>query len=186
MRKIEEKDQPFLSAHLFEKRNAELHRQSSSAYEALFRLHGEMLGDAPVRRILYQMSGKPYFEGGYPYFSLSHTEGMSLAVMSLSFEVGADIESLQAAREKGKASAYRALAERMFFREELETLSVAATDEEFLSAFLSVYTQKEALAKLLTVPVMQINTQKPPKEVSVETTCTDCGAYIYSVAFRRK
>lgn len=185
MRTVSSEKQPDLCAHLEAKRNAILHGQSCGAYEALFRLY-ERYTDVPMPRICYRENGKPYFEGNLPYFSLSHTDGMSLACLSFTHEIGADIESVIRAQECGKADAYRALAVRMFFSEELDALSQFLTDDEFLLAFLSVYTQKEALAKLLSVPVMQINTKKPPKNVHVCTVKTENGAYIYSVALLQK
>lgn len=185
MREISSEKQPDLCARLATKRNATLHRQSCSAYEALFRLY-EGHTDLPMPRICYRKNGKPYFEGNVPHFSLSHTDGMSLACLSFKHEIGADIESFRRAQENGKADAYRALAVRMFFRKELDALSKSLTDDEFLIAFLSIYTQKEALAKLLSVPVMQINTKKLPKNVYVCTVKTENGAYIYSVALMQK
>lgn len=180
MRPLSPEKQPFLHAHLEEKKNAVLREQSFGAYEALFRLCDEC-AVKEVPRIVYADSGKPYFEGGYPFFSLSHTEGVSLACLSLSCDVGVDIESLRAAQEKEKAAAYRALADRMFYAEEREALS-EASDDVFLRAFLSIYTQKEALAKLLSVPVMQVNAKKIPRGVRLMTEIAKDGDYVYSVA----
>ncbi len=138
MRKVDPEAQPFLCAHLAEKRKESVREQSGSAYEALFRLYDAYAGEAPLPRIRYARNGKPFFEGDGPFFSLSHTAGMSIACLSPSNEVGVDIESLRAAMENGKADAYRALAVRMFFREELEALRAAASDEAYLSSFLAV------------------------------------------------
>ena len=92
--------------------------------------------------IAYTERGKPYFtEQNAPAFSLSHTKSISGAALSEDGEglVGLDIELIGASRR------FSLIAERFFTPSELSRFEAQGGSEE---AFLAVWTEKEARAKL--------------------------------------
>ncbi len=101
----------------------------------------EILG-LRAHEIKRDATGRPFFDAPRaPDFSLSHTDGFCLAVLSdiSGSRVGADIELI---RPHGRAAA---LAERFFKEDEREYL---ARSDDKPRAFFELWTRKEAAAKL--------------------------------------
>jgi 4'-phosphopantetheinyl transferase len=100
---------------------------------------------ADPARLTYRAGpyGKPALEGG-PCFSLSHSGGLALCAVSPGREVGVDVERLRAVPEADR------IVERVFSpaeRRDYHALREAAPG----SAFLRMWTRKEALLKALGV-----------------------------------
>lgn len=116
-------------------------RESLGGLVALQRLL-QKLGDTSEKRIMRASNGKPYFDGECPLpFGISHSQGISAAALgdAESGDIGFDIEVVRDSTDT------RAIAERFFSAEEkIEFQKNGETAE----AFFSVWTAKEAYAKL--------------------------------------
>ena len=86
-------------------------------------------------------NGKPYFDGGSPLFSISHTQGLATAAIAEKDEgrIGIDIEILRTDRS------VNSIAARFFNSDELSEFK--RLNGSF-DAFYSIWTKKEARAKL--------------------------------------
>lgn len=91
--------------------------------------------------------GKPYLEGLPYHFSISHSRGIVICVVS-DKPIGVDIERLRDI----PSGRVRALSERFFTKDEQEYLA----KKEFGSRdFLFIWTRKEARSKFEGVPFME-------------------------------
>ena len=116
-------------------KNKDLATQSLCARLALMRL----CGDDDHGEIVRNEFGKPYFSSSIaPRFSLSHTNGLSIAAISEECEVGVDVETI---REYG----FDGIAKRFFTPDERLYLEEKGNSAD---AFFAVWTKKEAVAKL--------------------------------------
>lgn len=155
--------------HIKEK-HGEKSRESFAAYEALSRLSLAFNLSESNRRlpyIEYNANGKPFFRE-YPSvsFSLSHAKGMTAAIMSNHEDVGIDIEKI----ELNKLNSYRAIANSRFFEGELKKMKDCQKSElEEIKCFLSIWTQKEACAKILQIPPISIDTSAFSSDIHAMT-----------------
>ena len=133
--------------------------ESFAAYEALSQLALSFHLSKSNRRlpfVHYGANGKPCFSE-YPQisFSLSHSDGMAAAVMSDSLDVGIDIERIHLR----KLDSYRLIAKSRFFEgERKKLLENSSTELEEIKCFLSIWTQKEAVAKIIQKPPLSLDT----------------------------
>ena len=121
--------------------------------------------------IEYGVNGKPIFRD-FPSvsFSLSHAKGMVAAVISDHEDVGIDIERIDIDR----LDAYRAIARSRYFEGEREKLKACEGSElEEIKSFLSIWTQKEAAAKILQISPLSLNTCEFSSEIHVLTAIHD-------------
>ncbi len=155
--------------------------ESLVAYEALSQLSLAFHLSKSNRRlpyVEYNANGKPFFPD-YPSvsFSLSHTDGMAAAVMSDHEDVGIDIEKI----DLQKLHSYRKIAESRFFAEEQKKLMGCQHSElEEIKLFLSMWTLKEAAAKVLQLSPISVNTCAFSLDFHVTTAIHD-GRYVVSV-----
>ena len=125
-------------------------------------------------------AGKPFLPGTTNiHFSLSHTKGMAVCALS-DRPVGVDVERIRPIREN--------IARRYFDAEEQALLAGADREERFFE----IWTRKEAEAKFLGVPLMQLLERGSRDEVMckswregthVVTLCDDRGMFPGSVRF---
>ncbi len=104
-------------------------------------LAGRYVGVHPSRiRFQYGAHGKPTLAGDGPWFNLAHSGATAVYAFSASFEIGVDVELLDA------AFAGDAIPERFFSPREVATLrALPAADQP--RAFLTCWTRKEAFLK---------------------------------------
>lgn len=143
-----EKNQKYLE-NIMKKSHAEARTQSLYALEVL--AHGlKALGtDTSNLTLAKKSSGKPYFEGEMPYFSISH-DADTVAVAISDRDVGVDIQSSRdTAREN-------AIAERFFTQDECEDIRSGNLD------FLTAWTKREAYAKLNDTPLASLTKKELP------------------------
>lgn len=112
-------------------------------------------------------SGKPELTDGHPLrFNVSHT-GDHLVVAVADRAVGVDIETLDDRRTAG------AIAARYFSPDEAAAIEAAASPAHALSAFIGVWTRKEAVLKALgvglTVPLRSFSVTVPPETPRIVT-----------------
>ena len=120
-------------------RNEAALRESLAAWLVLWDL-AQILSLPLPAAVLRTPKGKPYFETPqYPAFSLSHTDSFAVAVINTDGAVGVDVEGLSRCRS------FDRIAERYFSEEEQALLDRTSNPHE---AFLRIWTQKEASAKL--------------------------------------
>lgn len=86
--------------------------------------------------------GKPALRGGGPEFNLSHTRGMVVVALSPGGAVGVDVEATQR-----RAQSDLGIARENFCREEVEHLTAISDPCAQQSAFLRLWTRKEAYLK---------------------------------------
>lgn len=134
---------------------------SFAAYEALARLYDDYnrLMHRPqsiLPSIAYTDEGRPYFSDCPLDFSLTHTEGVSMAVLTDQGAVGIDAERADIKRLKSMES----LARRHFFYEENTFIfhrQKNLSNEERIQRFLLLWTRKEAVFKATGLPLLQVN-----------------------------
>ncbi len=83
--------------------------------------------------------GKPRFEGEVGAFSISHASALAVAAVSVSGEIGIDIERIDPTRDTER------IAERFFSDAERSEVSAA---EDKVREFYRIWTAKEAMMKL--------------------------------------
>lgn len=160
--------------------------ESLVAYEALSQLSLSFhLSKSNCRLpfVEYEPSGRPFFPD-FPWisFSLSHAGGMAAAIMSDKEDVGIDIEKI----DLKKLNSYRLIAKSHFFESEQKKLDGHNDSEsEEIKSFLSMWTQKEAAAKLLQLPPMSIDSCALPPFLRM-TTAIHEQEYIVSVAKKNR
>lgn len=167
-------------AHIDEK-HGEKKAESFAAYEALSQLSLLFHLSKSNRRlplIKYERTGKPFFpEFPSISFSLSHTEGMAAAIMSDQEEVGIDIEKIKLE----KLPSYRMIAKSRFFEQEQKKVSASQNSElEEIKSFLSIWTQKEAAAKVLQLSPISLDSSIFPNLFDLTTDVRD-EQYVVSV-----
>ena len=108
---------------------------TAASYKMLFDYCKEKLTVIPDIKI--KKGGKPYFESGGIYFSISHSKNIAVCAVSES-EIGIDIERLDKERE------YLSLAERYFIKSEYEKIKES---ENIKETFVKYWTAKEAYIK---------------------------------------
>ncbi len=134
---------------------------SFAAYEALARLYDDYnrLMHRPqsvLPRIAYTDEGRPYFSDCPLHFSLTHTDGVSMAVLTDQGTVGIDVERADIKRLKSMES----LARRRFFCEENTFIfhrQKNLSNEDVIKRFLLLWTRKEAVFKATGVPLLRVN-----------------------------
>ena len=94
---------------------------------------------APLMRISRDKLGKPRFECGAPYFSISHAGKLSVAAVSAEGELGVDIERVDRERDTERIAG-------KFFSEAEQKRLDAANDR--IMEFYRIWTAKEAMMKL--------------------------------------
>ena len=114
-------------------RNRSAHLESLSALCAL----GALISPSEHLTISRHAGGKPFFVSYPLFFSLSHADGLGIAVLSSS-EVGIDLEWTDAPRN------ISAISRRFFSPSELRQIDSA---ENASFEFFSIWTKKEAYAK---------------------------------------
>ena len=174
---------PEILSHIANKYSVKNSPASFAAYEALCRLSVDFGLTDDNRRlpfVCYTEKGKPFFRD-YPLisFSLSHTDGMSCAVMSDSEEVGIDIERIRSDR----IEQHRTLSARRF--SSVENLLIEKAFErsslEGCKQFLSFWTQKESVGKLLGISPITVDTQCLSENIRIESLFID-GVFALSCA----
>ena len=172
-------------AHISEKHGK--HREESfAAYEALFRLSLSFhfsKSNCRLPYIEYDQQGRPYFpEFPSVSFSLSHTDGMAAAVMSDEEDVGIDIERIC----PEKLDSYRLIAQSRFFAcEQQMILENRGSAWEEIKSFLSIWTLKEAAAKVLQKPVLSLNSTAFSPDITFTTAIHDEN-YVVSVVRKKR
>ena len=107
---------------------------------ALGRAFNAMGVSAPSMSIVRDKLGKPHFEYGAPYFSISHAGKLSVAAVSEDGELGVDIEHVDRERDTER------IAGKFFSEAEQKRLDAAADDRT--AEFYRIWTAKEAMMKL--------------------------------------
>ncbi len=101
---------------------------------------------AEVWKFSYNQHGKPDISSDIECpnlkFNLSHTDGLSVCVVSLDNDCGVDVENIQ------RKNKLHSVAERMFARQEIETM-LACSDSEMQKKFFDFWTLREAYVKAL-------------------------------------
>ncbi len=141
---------------------------SLTAYGALKRLYRQYVRNprTPLPDIAYTSDGKPYFvdpQAAHLSFSLSHTKGISVAALSDQGRVGVDAEYLSHERH----GLHMRLAHSRFFAE--EQLHLADNFHMQTRQILTLWTKKEALAKALQMPLVQICTAAYAGDLHVQS-----------------
>ena len=108
---------------------------TAASYKMLFDFCKDKIGYVPEIKI--KNGGKPYFEKGGIYFSISHSKNIAVCAVSGS-EIGVDIERLDKERD------YLGLAERYFAKNEYERIKKS---ENIKETFVKYWTAKEAYIK---------------------------------------
>lgn len=98
----------------------------------------DILDEPDIPTVLRSENRKPYFEDSSLFFSLSHVDKLATAVLS-DAPIGIDIEWLDASRKA------QAISSRFFSNEEQTEIS---NSSDPLESFFSMWTKKEAYAKL--------------------------------------
>ena len=172
-------------AHISEK-HGEHCEESLAAYEALSRLSLSFHLSKSNRRlpfVKYSQQGKPFFPD-FPTvsFSLSHTDGMAAAVMSDEEDVGIDIERIC----PEKLDSYRLIAQSRFFAcEQKAILENRGSKLEEIKSFLSIWTLKEAAAKVLQLPILSLNSAAFSPDITFTTAVHDEN-YVVSVVRKKR
>lgn len=117
--------------------------------DRLLKVYGVSKGDAPT--ILREDSGKPYFAKLPLSFSLSHADGLAISALS-DTSVGVDIEWLDRTRNIDGISG-------RFFTSLEQSEIFRAPDKPL--AFYSLWTKKEAYAKLTGEGLVSVCSSKP-------------------------
>ena len=131
-------------------------RESISALLLLSSLLDRVDIDSHDLVLCRQEGGKPYLKGSEIEFSVSHSHGYAAAIISDDSKVGIDIEAAEISPEKAAR-----LAERFFSADEKQEL------ERNPDSFLSIWTKKEAYAKMCGIPLsdlISIEKQSPNNE----------------------
>lgn len=109
----------------------------------LRRLLGRVLDCPPAHLTFgYGPYGKPFLEGVRLRFNLSHSGALALVAVARDREIGIDLEG------PGRGMDVLALAKRFFSVAEQQALTALAPEAR-LSAFLEVWTRKEAFLKAI-------------------------------------
>ncbi|MDR3292813.1 MAG: 4'-phosphopantetheinyl transferase superfamily protein [Clostridiales bacterium] len=116
--------------------------------------------DAERVRVLKNANGKPYFENLELYFSVAHTRGLKLIVLS-HYLVGADVEKI-------REIDFRRIADRFFTHG--EALKVKAA-----RSFFQIWTMKEAYSKYTSYGLASFPTFDVRKTKDVYFTKLDVG-----------
>jgi phosphopantetheinyl transferase len=111
-------------------------------------------------RVLRNANGKPYFENLDLYFSIAHTRGLKLIVLSR-YLVGADVEKI-------REIDFRRIADRFFTHG--EALKVKAA-----RGFFQIWTMKEAYSKYTSYGLASFPTFDVRKTKDVYFTKLDVG-----------
>ena len=98
----------------------------------------ESLNDTFDMTVLRESNGKPYFANSSMKFSLSHSCGLSVAVLS-DTPIGIDIEHIDKSRK------IYSLADKYFSAEEIDLLNKSLSPYE---DFYRIWTKKEAVSKI--------------------------------------
>lgn len=124
----------------------ELRRRFVTGRAVLRQVVGECLGcDGASLVFRYGPKGKPELDGphgGGLHFNLSHSGGVGLIAVAKGFPVGVDVERL------GRKSDVQQIAKRFFTADESARLE-ALPEGERASAFLNLWTRKEAWLKAM-------------------------------------
>ena len=134
-----EKNTAYLDG-ILQKKHPSARAQSLFALETLARGLESIGIDAARLTLAKTPSGKPYFQGKELYFSISH-DADTVAVAISGQDVGIDIQSSRG------ASREQEIAQRFFTQNECDSIKSGETD------FLSVWTKREAYAKLTDTPL---------------------------------
>lgn len=121
--------------------------QRSAARDLLLELAGTLVGGAPVLR--YESSGRPYVDG--LAVSISHSRELVAVAAARTGPVGVDVEDVYPREVAG-------LADRWFTPEELAWMT---TQDDELSAFLHLWTAKEAVGKALGLGLRHSGLRRP-------------------------
>ncbi len=151
-------------------------RHAQESYAALLALK-QLVGDLP-RCILRTKEGKPYFaDSPDTSFSMAHHSGLAAAVCT-DMPVGIDLELLR------PHTAARSIAERFFTSAEQQRVAAYGNDA---SAFFRVWTEKEALGKLLGTGFLYKDSEAPhlPHYQTYEI-CTDGRCYLLTLCTLQK
>ncbi len=154
---------------------------SFAAYEALTRLYRRRIGDsyAQLPDIDYMSNGRPFFaakEAACFRFSLTHTEGLSMAVLSDQGRVGIDAEYLTYERY----DLHIRLAKSRFFAG--EDMGDALDRHSQTREILTLWTKKEAIAKALDMPLRMVSTKPHGHDLHVQSGLL-MGHTVFSLAF---
>lgn len=148
--------------------------ESMTAYEALSRLNEHFetkKGNCRLPLIEYGERGKPYFpKKPNLTFSIAHTRGKVAVAMSDTEIVGIDIERIDA----GRLPSHKKIAESRFFGEERRILlSERLSSHEQVRCFYWIWTRKEAVAKALNCPILDVNTCRLSADVKLLSVPVD-------------
>lgn len=120
----------------------QLHQKRAIAMKAQLRLILSRYVDQPAKSIQFAVAefGKPYIESSVINFNVSHSQGKALVVISLSENIGVDIECWREIDNAG------AIVQRHYSESE-KSCWARLPDTQKITVFFDIWTRKEAFIK---------------------------------------